>query len=172
MELDAGVGESSLILGPAIRPRAGHAHFNTLVRRRGHKNRRGAVLLPEADRQRLGGLVQSLQTDAWRDALLGFFGGVAAGAADRVRADINAAPRVYAAPILRGIASSDFADELAAARCPFMYVHGRMPLDLERLRVLRLDAVIETIPNVGHYLMLTAPDEVNAALDQFLEAIG
>jgi pimeloyl-ACP methyl ester carboxylesterase len=132
----------------------------------------GAVLLLEADRQRLGGLVQVLQTDAWRDALLGFFGGVAAGAADRVRADISAAPRVYAAPILREIASTDFADEVAAARCPLMYVHGHMPLDLERLRALRPDAVIETIPNVGHYLMLTAPHEVNTALDRFLDAIG
>jgi pimeloyl-ACP methyl ester carboxylesterase len=132
----------------------------------------GAVLLPDSDRRRLEGLVQILQTDAWRDALLGFFGSVAAGAADRVRADINAAPRVYAVPILREIVASDFADDLAATRCPLMYVHGHMPLDLQRLRVVRPDVVVEAIPNVGHYLMLTAPDEVNAALDRFLEAIG
>ena len=132
----------------------------------------GAVLLPQTDREGLAGLVRVLQTDAWRDALLGFFGSVAAEAADRVRADINAAPRVYAAPILSEIAASDFANDLAAARCPLMYVHGHMPLALDRLRALRPDAVVESIPNVGHYLMLTAPNEVNAALDRFLDAIG
>ncbi len=133
----------------------------------------GAVLLPRPVReQRLGGLVHALDTEAWRDALLGFFGGVAAGAAERVRADIASAPRVYAAPLLRDIVASDYAQELAAAGCPLLYVHGEMPLDLDRLRALRPDASIETIPHAGHYLMLTAPDQVNAALDRFLQAIG
>jgi pimeloyl-ACP methyl ester carboxylesterase len=134
----------------------------------------GAVLLPEAQREGLGRLAQALETDGWRDALLGFFGGIAAGAADRVRADIAAMPRVYAAPLMRDIVScisSDHAQELAAVRCPLKYVHGRMPLDLERFRELRPDAIVETIPDVGHYLMLTAPAKVNAALDQFLETI-
>lgn len=132
----------------------------------------GVVLLPEAERERLARFAQVLETDGWREALLGFFGGVAAGAADRVRADIAAAPRFYAAPLMRDISSSDYAEELVAARCPVMYVHGHMPLDLERLRALRPDTIVETIPNVGHYLMLTAPDEVNATLDRFLEMIG
>ena len=132
----------------------------------------GVVLLPRAERERQAQFAQVLETEGWREALLGFFGGVAASAADRVCADIAAAPRVYAAPIMRDIASSDSAQELAAVHCPLMYVHGRVPLDLERLRVLRPDAIVETIPNVGHYLMLTAPHEVNAALDCFLGAIG
>ena len=133
----------------------------------------GAVLLPALVReQRLGELVRALDTDAWREALLGFFGGVADGAADRVRADIASAPRVYAAPLLREIAASDYAAELASARCPLLYVRGEMPLELDRLRALRPDAVVDTIPNVGHYVMLTAPDQVNAALDRFLNMIG
>jgi pimeloyl-ACP methyl ester carboxylesterase len=132
----------------------------------------GVVLLSEAERKRQAAFAEVLATDSWREALLGFFGGIAAGAADRVRADIAAAPRVYAASTMRDIASSDCAQELTAARCPLLYLHGRMPLELDRLRALRPDAIVETIPNVGHWLMLTAPDEVNAALDHFLEVIG
>jgi len=128
----------------------------------------GAVLLPPAVREQLGALVRALDTDAGRDALLAFCGGVAAGAAERVRVDIATVPRMYAAPLLRDIASSDWAEELAAVRCPLMYVHGEMPLELDRLRALRPNVIVETIPNVGHYLMLTAPHEVNAALDRFL----
>jgi pimeloyl-ACP methyl ester carboxylesterase len=130
------------------------------------------VLLSEAERKRQAAFAELLETDSWREALLGFFGGIAAGAADRVRADIAAAPRVYAAPMFRDIAMSDCGEELTAARCPIVYLHGRMPLELDRLRVLRPDAIVETIPNVGHWLMLTAPDEVNAAIDRFLEGIG
>ena len=80
-------------------------------------------------------------------------------------------PKVYAAPLTREIAASDSAEELSALRCPLLYVHGRMPLDLDRLRALRPDATIESIPNAGHYLMLTAPEAVNAALYRFLEGV-
>jgi pimeloyl-ACP methyl ester carboxylesterase len=132
----------------------------------------GVVLLPESERKRQAGFAQVLQTDDWRDALLGFFGSIAGHAVDRVRADINAAPRVYAAPMLREIASSDFAEDLADVRCPIMYIHARVPVDLDRLRLLRPDAIVETIPNAGHWPMLTAPNQVNAALDRFLQAIS
>jgi pimeloyl-ACP methyl ester carboxylesterase len=81
-----------------------------------------------------------------------------------VRADIAAAPRVYAAPLLSGIMSSDYSSELTAVRCPFMYVHGQMPMNLDRLRAVRPHAILETIPNAGHYLMLTAPDEIDAVV--------
>jgi pimeloyl-ACP methyl ester carboxylesterase len=46
-----------------------------------------------------------------------------------------------------------------------------MPIDLEQLRQLQPDVIVEEIPNAGHYLMLTAPDRVNAVLDRFLEVI-
>jgi pimeloyl-ACP methyl ester carboxylesterase len=131
----------------------------------------GVVLMPDAERERMMGFTQVLETDGWRQALLGFFGGVAAGAVERVRSDIAVVPRVYAAPLLREIASSDNADELIAARCPLLYVHSGMPMDLERLRALRPDAMVESIPHAGHYLMLTAPEAVNAALDRFLATI-
>ena len=132
----------------------------------------GVVLLPPAVREQQRGLVQALQTDGWREALLGFFPSVAGAAAERVRADISAMPRYYVEPIMRDIVSSNSAEELAALRCPLLYVHSHMPADLERLRQVQPDAIIEEIPGAGHWSMLTAPDRVNALLDQFLEVIG
>src|SRR5947209_5031169 len=107
------------------------------------------MLLPESERKMMAGFAQVLDTDDWREALLGFFGSLAGDAVDRVRADIAAAPRVYAAPMMRDIGSSDFADDLAAVRCPVMYIHARVPLDIDRLQLLRPDAIVETIPNAG-----------------------
>lgn len=132
----------------------------------------GVVLIPPAVREQQLQLVQTLRTDGWREALLGFFPGIAGPAADRVRADISAVPRFYAEPIMRDITSSDGADELAALSCPLMYVHSQFPADLERLRRVQPDAIIEEIPGAGHWPMLTAPDQVNALLDRFLEVIG
>jgi pimeloyl-ACP methyl ester carboxylesterase len=43
---------------------------------------------------------------------------------------------------------------------------------LKRLRELQPEAIIEEIGGVGHWQMLTAPDQVNALLDRFLEVIG
>jgi pimeloyl-ACP methyl ester carboxylesterase len=132
----------------------------------------GVVLFPPAVREQQGQLAQALQTDGWREALLGFFPSIAGAAAERVRADISAAPRFYAEPIMRELSSSDSAEELAALSCPLMYVHSGAPADLDRLRKLQPDAIIEAIPGAGHWQMLTAPDKVNALLDRFLEVTG
>jgi pimeloyl-ACP methyl ester carboxylesterase len=134
----------------------------------------GAVLhLPPA----LAGmrqLARQLEGESWREAAVGFFTRAAGRAAERVRTDIERAPTGYAAPILRDIAASStgvHAHELASLQCPLLYVHGQMPIDLEQLRQLQPDVIVEEIPNAGHYLMLTAPDRVNAVLDRFLEVI-
>jgi pimeloyl-ACP methyl ester carboxylesterase len=132
----------------------------------------GVVLQPPAVREQQRQLVQALQTDGWREVLLGFFPSIAGSAADRVRADISAMPRFYIEPIMRDIASSDSAEELAALSCPLMYLHSQIPADLQRLRQVQPDAIIEVIPGAGHWQMLTAPDRVNALLDRFLEMIG
>lgn len=136
----------------------------------------GAILIrPEAN-EGLRHVVAALDTVRWREALIGFFTGVAGPAADRVKDDISAAPRAYAAPMLSDIvdqrASGEDARELAAVPCPLMYVHSQMPIDLERLREVQPDAIVEEIPGAGHYSMLTAPDQVNALIDRFLDIIG
>jgi pimeloyl-ACP methyl ester carboxylesterase len=136
----------------------------------------GTVLIRPEPLRGLVALGPALDTDAWHDAALAYFMRVAAGAADRVRADISRAPRCYPAPLIRDIADSNAtgsdARELASLTCPLMYVHGTMPTDLERLRQLQPDAIVEAIPNAGHWVMLTAPAEVNALLDRFLEVIA
>jgi len=40
------------------------------------------------------------------------------------------------------------------------------------LRTLKPEAIVEEIPGVGHYPMLTAPEKVNAMLNRFVEMIG
>jgi pimeloyl-ACP methyl ester carboxylesterase len=134
----------------------------------------GALLIVPPALEGLKQLVNALEGDGWRDALLAYFGRVAGPAADRVRADISAAPRTYAAPVLRDIVacnSSVHVEELARLESPLLYVHGGMPIDLDRLKQVQPDVIVEAIPDVGHYLMLTAPDRVNAVLDRFLEVI-
>ena len=134
----------------------------------------GALLLVPPALQRLIRMVEALDGDGWRDALLGFFTSVAGPAEPRVRADVAAAPRFYAAPMLRDIIacnSSVHLRELTALECPLLYVHGDAPLDLDRLRQAQPDAIVEEIRGAGHYLMLTAPGCVNAVLDRFLEVI-
>jgi pimeloyl-ACP methyl ester carboxylesterase len=132
----------------------------------------GGVLLPPEARQGQAHLAQVFQTDGWRDALLKFLPSAAGSASDRVREDLSVVPRCYGAPLLADIASSDSAEELAALGCPLMYVHSEIPTDLGRLRTLKPEAIVEEIPGVGHYPMLTAPEEVNVLLDRFLEMIG
>jgi pimeloyl-ACP methyl ester carboxylesterase len=132
----------------------------------------GVVLLPPAVREHQRRLAQALRTDGWREALLGFFPGIAGSAAGRVRADISAMPRYYAEPLMRELSSSDSAAELAALSCPLMFVDSHVPADLDRLRQVQPDAIIEEIPDAGHWPMLTVPDQVNTLLDRFLQVIG
>lgn len=136
----------------------------------------GVVLMQPAATEGQRRLVQALESDAWRDALLGFFPTVAGPAAARIRAELAVVPRCYAAPILRDIiAASDTgrdAEELTMLRCPLMYVHSQVPTMVDRLREIQPDAIVEEIPGVGHWQMLTAPERVNALLDRFLEVIA
>jgi len=134
----------------------------------------GALLIVPPALEGLRQFVNALGGDGWRDALLGYFGRVAGPATDRVRADISEAPRAYALPMRRDIVacnSSIHVEELARLECPLLYVHAAMPLDLDRLRQVQPDVIVETIPDVGHYVMLTAADRVSALLDKFLEVI-
>jgi pimeloyl-ACP methyl ester carboxylesterase len=131
----------------------------------------GGVLLPPEARQRQARLAQLFQTDGC-DALLEFLPSAAGSASDRVREDVSVVPRWYGAPLLADTASSDSAEDLGALSCPLMYVHSEIPTDLSRLHTLKPNAIIEEIPGVGHYPMLTAAEKVNELLDRFLEMIG
>jgi pimeloyl-ACP methyl ester carboxylesterase len=77
-------------------------------------------------------------------------------------------PRHMPAPMMREIFSSDFSDELLAARCPVLFVHARIPADLERLKQLRPDAILASVAASGHFLALVVPDQVSAILQRFV----
>ena len=78
----------------------------------------------------------------------------------------------FARSLFASLFVSDHAAALAGTQCPLLYVHGKVPADLQRLKELRPDATVERVVGCGHYLMLTAPDRVNAMIDTFLVSIA
>ena len=137
------------------------------------------VLFPEEVRRAgLEALVPALATEHWLEALRGYFGSRILDPldppelTDRVTASLAQARPEIARSFFASVFSSDHAGDLLQARCPLLYIHARVPSDLERLAELRPDAVIGRVVGSGHYLMLTAPDQVNAMLDRFLEMVA
>jgi pimeloyl-ACP methyl ester carboxylesterase len=144
----------------------------------------GVILFPEAPRRHVvETFLPALQTDQWLDALRGYFARTLdphdpPELATRVMADLG---RIRP-EIARTFFSSGFgaafadrqrrqADALKDLHCPLLYVHAKAPTDLQRLRELRPDAMIEQVAGSGHYLMLSVPDQVNALLDRFLAMV-
>lgn len=138
----------------------------------------GTVLLPEEVRARAQtSLVLALAGAHAREALRGYFQAAILGPQDPpelVERVLTAADRISPAlahAVFASLMSSDYAAELRQARCPLLYVHAKVPIDLQRLQALRSDALIGHVVGYGHYPMLTAPDQVNALLDHFLEVV-
>lgn len=138
----------------------------------------GTVLFPEHVRQAgLTQLVPALAGECWFEPLSGYFHGRIIAPQDpeelvqRVLADARRTSPEFARTLFASLFSSDYAVELEKVRCPLLYIHAKTPTDLRRLRELRPDALIEQMVDSGHYPMLTAPDQVNAMLDRFLEVL-
>ncbi len=134
-----------------------------------------SVLFPEPlRRQALETLVPALEGPHWLEALRGYFGARMFGPFDppelqpRIMEELAAVPPHMAAPVMRDVFSRDFSDELAAARCPLLFVHARVPADLERLKQLRPDAIVASVAGSGHFVVLVVPEQVSAMLDRFL----
>jgi pimeloyl-ACP methyl ester carboxylesterase len=133
------------------------------------------ILFPEpVRRQALEGLVPALAGPGWQEALRGYITGRMFGPFDppevraRIAQEIATLPPHMLAPLMRDGMSNDFSDRLAAGRYPLLFIHARVPADLERLKQLRPDAIIASVAGSGHYLTLIVPDQVNAMLDRFL----
>jgi pimeloyl-ACP methyl ester carboxylesterase len=133
------------------------------------------VLFPEPlRRQALETLVPALEGPHWLEALRGYVGARMFGPFDppelqpRIMQELASVPPHIAAAVMRDAFSRDFSDELAAARCPLLFVHARVPADLGRLRELRPDVLIGSVVGSGHYLALVVPEQVSAMLDRFL----
>ena len=137
----------------------------------------GVVLFPEpVRRQGLESLVPALSTDHWLDALRGFFGRTIEEndppqVRDRVMADLARTRPAFARSFFTSLFASDFADELRQVDRPLLYIHAHAPADLQRLAELRPDAMVGKVVGSGHYVMLSAPEQVNAMIDRFLETL-
>lgn len=138
----------------------------------------GTVLFPDQVRQAgLTGLVPALAGEHWFEALSSYISSRILDAQDpeelrqRVMADARRTRPEFARTFFASLFSSDYATELEGASCPLLYIHAKTPTDLQRLRELRPDAMVGQVVGAGHYPMLTAPDQVNAMLDRFLEIV-
>jgi len=133
------------------------------------------VLFPESlRRQVLERLVPALAGSDWLAALHGYMASRMFGPFDppevraRIAQEIATFPAQMAAPLMHDGMNSDFSEQLAAGRYPLLFVHAHAPVDLERLKQLRPDAIVASVAASGHFLTLIVPDQVNAILDRFL----
>jgi pimeloyl-ACP methyl ester carboxylesterase len=152
---------------------------------------RGIVMLdspifyPEPLRQMMvQDFLPALESDNWQDALRGFVSRTLdpndpPEVSARVMASVDRFDPQIARSVFHSLFGREFddrqgriADALQNLPCPLLYVHAKAPMDLQRLRELRPDATVEQVAGTGHYLMLSAPDRVNAMLDRFLETVG
>jgi len=143
----------------------------------------GVIFFPEAARQgAVDGLLPALAGDQWLDALRGYLGRLvdpaSADVIARVMADVGQARREIAASFFTSAFGSDFgpreqhySEALSNLRCPLMYVRAKAPANLQKLQELKPDAMIGQVVDSGHYLMLSAADQVNAMLDRFLATL-
>ncbi|HEX9037690.1 MAG TPA: alpha/beta hydrolase [Ktedonobacterales bacterium] len=137
----------------------------------------GAILQPEAMRaQVVASMVPILEGAGRVEAMQGYLVGRGIGPYDsaalkaRVMAAIANAPAQVAAPLMREVMTFD-ASQFLSGSYPLLYVHARMPVNLERLRELRPDVLLGAVVGSGHWLMLEVPDQVNAMLDRFLQIV-
>ena len=137
----------------------------------------GTVLFPDTVRRMaIENLLPALATNGWLEALRGYFSWTfdpqdPPELARRVMADLGRTRPEFARSLFTHLFASDYADDLTNAPRPLLYIHAKAPTDLQRLQELRPDAMIGQVVGAGHYLMLSAPDQVNAMLDRFLSVI-
>lgn len=143
-----------------------------------------AIFFPDAARQQArDNLLPALNGDQWLAALHGFFGRLVAPndppeVAARVNADLDRAQREMVRSFFTSLFGDDFvarqaryAQIVKTMNCPLMYVHATAPADLRLLQSLKPDAMIGQVVGSGHYMMLSAAEQLNAMLDRFLLAV-
>jgi pimeloyl-ACP methyl ester carboxylesterase len=133
------------------------------------------ALFPEpVRRQALERLVPALAGPGWLEALRGYIASRMFGPFDppdvraRIAQEVARLPAHMPAALMRDGMSNDFSERLATGRYPLLVVHAQAPVDLDRLRQLRPDAIVASVAASGHFLTLIVPDQVNAMLDRFL----
>jgi pimeloyl-ACP methyl ester carboxylesterase len=76
-----------------------------------------------------------------------------------------------AAEALARLRPHDTEASLLAVRCPLLHVSGSFPSDRDRLRALCPQLEVADVHGRGHFIQLTAAEEVNAVLAHFLARV-
>jgi pimeloyl-ACP methyl ester carboxylesterase len=119
-----------------------------------------------------------LESDHWQAAIRGFAEqmlfapGTPAEAREQAVDQVLATPRKVLVSSWRHFLDYPTEQALPAVHCPLLYVGGTFPADLDRLRALCPQLEVAEIRDRGHFIQLTAPDEVNGILAGFVERIS
>lgn len=144
----------------------------------------GVLFAPAAVHEQIATtMVPALAGPDWLAALKGFFERTfdthdPIGIHERVMADIDR----MRPEIARGLFADLYGEGsqarrelhskyLAEVECPVLYVHAKVPADLARLQELRPALMLGQVVGSGHYVMLSAAEQLNAMLDRFLEIV-
>ena len=137
-----------------------------------------AILLPDPIRaDSLRSFVPALEGPGRLDALYAYFGQRMFGPYDppevqtRIRRELAASTPHVAAPLMRDLFSRDYADAVAGASCPLLYIHSMIPTELDRFQALRPDALVARVAASGHFLALVVPEQVTAMIERFIDVL-
>jgi pimeloyl-ACP methyl ester carboxylesterase len=89
----------------------------------------------------------------------------------RVAADCRRMPAAFLREAISAILMEPPGSSLQGLELPVLVVTGLIPLDRALLQTVCPQAQVAAVPGVGHYLTLTAPDAVSAALAPFLASL-
>ena len=116
----------------------------------------------------------ALEGDHWREATRAFADQAVfpAGMPEAVKAaamaELLATPRHVLLSSWRHFLDYETEDALANVRCPFLFVRGSFPSDVDRLRSICPQVRVADVPGAGHFIQLTAADAVNGILGRFV----
>lgn len=122
--------------------------------------------------------LDALQSDGWEEAIRGFAETAVfpAGMPEEFKAaalaELFATPRHVLVSSWRAFVDYDLEAALASVRGPLLHVAGAFPSDQDRLRALCPQMQTAEVRGRGHFIQLTAPDEVNRILDGFVSRVA
>ena len=123
------------------------------------------------------GFLQALESEQWKAAIRGYADqavfppGMPEAAKDQAMAELLATPRHVLVSTWRHFLDYDTEGALREIDCPLLHVSGSFPSDRDRLRALCPQLEVADVPGRGHFIPLTAPNEVNAILAAFVDRV-
>jgi pimeloyl-ACP methyl ester carboxylesterase len=138
----------------------------------------GPTLPGEAAEAAFREFLVGLESDHWQAAIRGyaeqavFPPGMPRDAKEAALAELLRTPRHVLVSSWRHFVEYPTEETLARVRCPFLFVAGAFPADLNRLRGICPQVSVEEVRNAGHFIQLTAPDVVNGLLEDFVAQVS